>query len=115
LITDTMQPFSRPPGTRLYMPPEAFNSSTRDANDCAQDIWSFGVLICVVLVPKFLANIAGSRHVHELTENGQFARKVAESAGEISCDRGLKDVAISCLSVDPKSRPSISAVLEKLP
>jgi len=40
-------------GDTSYMAPEAFSESAPEACKTARDIWSFGVLICEVLVRDF--------------------------------------------------------------
>lgn len=40
--------------------------------------------------------------------------EVTESVQNISCDGGLGDLAVECLSWDPKKRPSIADILDKL-
>jgi len=115
-MTDSMQKNTRPTGTSLYMPPEAFSRSAQDATKPARDIWSFGVLMCEVLDPTFLENLEYD-HPEEadvITRSGKFARKVAESAGKMTCDEELKQLAVSCLSLDPTLRPRIADVREKL-
>lgn len=70
----------------------------------------------MVLVPDFLLNIARKRPegVQLVTENGQFAREVAETVRNIPWDGDLRDLAASCLSVNSKLRPRITDVLDKL-
>jgi len=116
LVADTMRTYTRPTGTSLYMPPEAFSSSAHSASTPARDIWSFGVLMCEILVPGFLANIVRNypEGVEAITGSGQFAKEVAESVLNITCDQTLKYLAVSCLSLDPMLRPRIGVVSETL-
>lgn len=111
--TGTMEFVTTPTGTSRYMPPEAFGSSTQDANKRARDIWIFVVLMCELLVPDFLANII-EKHPSARTGSGQFAKEVTKSVATISCDPVLRALAASCLSLDPKLRPRIADVSEKL-
>jgi len=96
--------------------PEAFSKSAQQGSKRARDIWSFGVLICEVLIPNFLLNIV-NRHpegVHAITGSGQFANEIAETVRIISWEGDLRDCAVSCLSLEPKDRPTIDDVLDKL-
>ena len=114
--TATTDAYTRPIGTHQYMPPEAFSNSAQKGSRRNRDIWSFGVLMCVVYQPRFLKNIA-SRYpdvLHLKTVTGEFAKEVAGSAGSISWDGSLGELAMSCLSLNPKSRPRIGEVLRKL-
>ena len=72
--------------------------------------------MCVVYHPELLKNIASKYPdiLHSKTVTGEFAKEVAESAGDISWDGSLGDLAMSCLSLTPKSRPRIGEVLRKL-
>jgi len=78
-MTVTMDLLTRPCRTSLYMPPEAFTKSAQLGSKRARDIWSFGVLMCEVLVPYFLLNIGRKdpEGVHAMTRNGQFADHIA--------------------------------------
>lgn len=116
LVTHTTREYTRPTGTSLYMPPEAFNSSPHDGSMPARDIWSLGVLMCEVLEPGFLASIVRDhpQGIHVITGSGQFAIEVAEKAQTLSCDRDLRDLAVSCLSLNPEMRPRIANVAEQL-
>lgn len=69
--------------------------------------------MCEVLFPDFLLHIA-QRHpeLHGITATGQFAKEVAESARNLSWGGGLLELAVSCLSLDPKLRPRIVDVVE---
>lgn len=111
-----MQSLTRPTGTSLYMPSDAFGSSALDTGKPVRDIWSFGVLICEVLVPDFLLNIVRKypEGVDEITRNGQFAQEVVESMRTVSCDAGLGELAVLCLSLDPAERPQIADISAKL-
>ena len=111
LMTHNTQVFTKPTGSSHYMPPEAFNNSVRDSSKRARDIWSFGVLICEVVDPHFLSNLV---HAQPNVSGTDFGKKVAESASTISCNESLRDLALSCLSLDPELRPTIAAVVNKL-
>lgn len=95
------------------MPPEAFSNSAQKGSRRPRDIWSFGVLMCVVFHPDFLVNIVRKHPdgVHGPTATGQFAREVAERVRAIAWTGSLRDLAVSCLSLDPKPRPRIGDVL----
>lgn len=114
--TATTDSFTRPTGTSLYMPPESFSNSAQKGSRRSRDIWSFGVLMCEVMVPDFLLNIVHKHPegVHEITGTGQFAKEVAESVRTISWDADLRDLTVSCISLVPKLRPRIADVLAVL-
>lgn len=72
--------------------------------------------MCVVFAPDFLLNIV-RRHpegIDRVTVTGKYAKEVAESVGTILWDGSLRDIAASCLSLDPKMRPRIGDALNKL-
>jgi len=98
------------------MPPEAYSRVAQDGSRRPRDIWSFGVLVCEVSIPDFFKHI-GRNHpegVHELIRSGQFPEKVAETAYNLSCAGDLRDIAVSCLCLDPELRPAIEDILEKI-
>lgn len=49
-----------------------------------------------------------------MTATGWFAEEVAERGRNMPWDEDLRDIAESCLSLDPKLRPRIADVLAKL-
>lgn len=85
-------------GTSLFTQPETFYNSVQKGGRRARDIWIFVVLICEVLVPGFLSNVARKhpKDMHAVTATAKFTEEVAESVRNISCDRGLRDLAIFC-------------------
>jgi len=115
--TVTINAYTGINGTKFYMPAEAFSKSAQKGNMHSRDIWSFGVVMCVVFQPNFLKNTV-SRDPEGLdvsTMTGQFAKEVAETARTISCDIiSLQDLAASCLVLDHKMRPKIGDVLRIL-
>lgn len=93
-----------------YIAPE---TSAQQDNGTARDMWSFGFVICEVLVPDFVGqlvrehpgilNLASPEKVAENNKGmAGFAENILDSSDSI-----LKDVAIKCLSLEPKSRPRI--------
>jgi len=72
--------------------------------------------MCEVLFPDFLLHIV-QRHPEGLqgvTGTGQFAKEVAETARNLSWEGELRDLVVSCLSIDAKLRPRIGDVLASL-
>lgn len=116
MATTTMQTSTGLAGTLAYMPPEAFSESAQKTSMTSRDIWSFGVLMCEVLVPNFLGNLVKQHPegLHVMAIGGAFARKISASAKEILYGKVLGDLVISCLAVDAKSRPRIEDVADIL-
>jgi len=105
-------------GTLSYLAPEGFSNTTREACKAPRDIWSFGVLLCELLQPKFMDSLALG-YISELRSccamnTKIFARKVAEEAQKISGDPALVDMAISCLFFDPALRPRAEEIVARM-
>jgi len=103
-----------PAGTFIYMGPEAFHHLSEVANTRNRDIWSFGVLLCVVLDPNFIKNLYLNWEETRFTECERLPKLVAQAARNSLCGGGLGDLAVSCLSLNPKLRPKIGDICEIL-
>lgn len=72
--------------------------------------------MCEVLITDLFKEI-GRNHpegVHALIRSGQFPEKVAETVMNLSWEGGLRDLAVSCLSLKPEERPLIDDVAAKI-
>jgi len=77
---------TRPLGTDLYMPPEAYSRVAQRGSRRPRDIWSFGVLVCEVSIRAFFSDI-GRNHpegLDGLIRSAEFPEKVAETARTLS-------------------------------
>lgn len=65
------------------------------------------MLMCEVLERNFLANLVREHPIELKTGRTEFAKKVAESAQNLSCNWVLEYVIYSFMFLDPALRPGI--------
>mmetsp|Transcript_40577 Transcript_40577/g.102146 ORF Transcript_40577/g.102146 Transcript_40577/m.102146 type:complete len:324 (+) Transcript_40577:403-1374(+) len=96
--------YQRRAGTPGYMAPEIENNQMFDQK---ADVWSFGVIVYQLQTGEQM----NGNHVLQKAKNGSLKRKHLVSADD-SYDAGWKDLCLSCLSVDPRDRPTMLEILD---
>jgi TPR repeat protein len=92
-------------GTLLYMAPEVMTKNAKAPFEC--DIWSFGVLMCYLLLPAETAHelfTVTDEQISLAVHDGTWHDRLLNYAGAID-DDALRQMAISCLSVIAAHRP----------
>jgi TPR repeat protein len=96
--------------TALYMAPELVRPETRAHSAC--DVWSFGVLMCQLLLPsettRTVFELKGAKSKRDLFD-GTLHLAVQRVAEHIEDDI-LRELAVSCLSNRADERPSIQDI-----
>jgi hypothetical protein len=110
---------SQVPGTLVYMPPEAMNSSAK--YNTSLDIFSFGHLSLFTATQVFPGNLLPANYQHPKTgkivgytevERRREYMGILET--KLTKSHALVGLIKKCLTFDPTGRPSASNVLERL-
>ena len=103
------------PGTADFMPPEAFYD--KPVYDTSLDVFSFGGIVLFMITEQWPAPTAPTEvdpkthYVVGFTEIQRRRRYLNKLNG---CHQGLQQLVENCLDNDPKRRPAISAVSERI-
>ena len=105
---------SEAPGTIAFMPPEAMGSNP--VYDASLDVFSFGGIVLFVITEEWpeptLATEVDPR-THRVMGFTEIQRR-RKYLNKIRDDHELRHFVESCLDNDPRSRPLVRAVVEKI-
>lgn len=96
-------------GTDAYMSPEILLG---EEFSLATDIFSLGIILCEIGARKLADDHTFKRAAPTYTiDDSEVRRLLGPSTG---CPAGFLQLALDCLAVDPKRRPDMLSILERL-